>query len=83
MKTMPTRRDIRALLPDVKFQQIENGNLQVLSLRRFVADECLISVNNKTLANVHDSSVGRVQNIRCVAARQREAKVGRAGYAPA
>jgi hypothetical protein len=33
MKTMLSRRDIRVLLPNVEFQEIEDRNFRMLSLR--------------------------------------------------
>jgi hypothetical protein len=65
-RTILSGGDIRTLLQDVEFQQIEDRNSQMLFLRRFVVDECLVSMNTKMPADVYDISVGNVKNsLRC------------------
>jgi hypothetical protein len=80
---MLSGRNIRSLLHDVEFQQIEDRNSQMLFLRRFALDECLVLMNNKKLADVDDISVGTVRKIHCVADRRREAEIGRGARPPA
>jgi hypothetical protein len=83
MRTVLSGRDICVLLHDVDFQQIKDRNSKTLLLRRFVVDECLVSMNNKMLADVYDISIGNVKKTCCIATRRREAEVGRVGHPPA
>jgi hypothetical protein len=55
----------------------------MLFLRRFVVDECIVSMNNKMLAEMYDISVGNVKKIRCIATRRRKAEIARVGTPPA
>jgi hypothetical protein len=80
---MLSGRDIRALLSDAEFHQIENRNSQMLFLRRFVVDKCIVSTNNKMPADAYDISIGNAKKIRCVVARRREAEIDRVGRPPA
>jgi DNA-binding NarL/FixJ family response regulator len=74
-----TGRDIRALLHDADFRAIPDRNSQMLFLREFAAEQCFVLINDETLAEIYDISLGNVKKIRCNARRRQQNPSSRLG----
>jgi hypothetical protein len=72
-----------ALLHDPDFRAIPDRHSQILFLRKVVPEQCFISINNKTLVEIDDVSLGNVKKIRCNACCRQQDAIHGLGHSPA
>jgi hypothetical protein len=67
---------------DPEFQTIRDRNSQLIFLKSFAPDQCWLSVGEKKLANIYQTSVGHMKRLRSVARKRAHTDTLRIGRGP-